>query len=104
LLSPRFQYFYPKPDGPAKSIKLKEGYKGLGIVDHIRTRASSSGVKIYNHEARDAEAKKNVVSVALPEGIFDSPLLAPGVLGHCNFDPSLIALPFPCETSRFRIY
>jgi hypothetical protein len=88
----------------AKSIIPKEGSRRLGIVDDIWTRASNSGVKIYKCEVRDAEAKKNVLSVALPEAIVDSCFLAAIILGRCGFDPSLITLPFPCESSRFLIY
>jgi hypothetical protein len=79
---------------------IKEGYRWLSIIDHVRTRVSNS-VKIDKCEARDGEAKKKVGSVALPEALADSRLLAPIILGHCGFDPSLIALPFPCESTPF---
>jgi hypothetical protein len=88
----------------AESTIVKQGCRQLGIVDHIRTRIGNFRVKIFQGEAKDAEERTRVGSVALPEPIADPHLLASIILGHCFFDQTLIASPYPRESGRVLMY
>jgi hypothetical protein len=87
----------------ARSTIVKQRWRRLGLVDHIRTRIGNSGVEIFQGEASGPAAKARVTSVALPEPIADPSLLACILLGHCVFDESLIESPIPHRSGGFLI-
>jgi hypothetical protein len=70
----------------AWSTIVKQRWRRLGLVDHIRTRIGNSGVNIFQGQASDPTAKARVTSVALQEPIADPSLLARIPLRYCVFD------------------
>jgi hypothetical protein len=88
----------------ARSTIVKQPWRRLGLVDHIRSRIGNSGVKMFQGEASDPAAKASVTSVALLEPIADTSLLACILLRHCVFDEPLIESSTPQGTGGFLMY
>jgi hypothetical protein len=88
----------------ARSTIVKQPWRRLGLVDHIRSRIGNSGVKIFGGEASDPAPKARVTSLALPEPIADTSLLACILLRHCVFDESLIESSTPQGSGGFLMY
>jgi hypothetical protein len=88
----------------ARSTIVKQHWRRLALVDHIRTRIGNSVVKILQGEASDPAAKGRVTSVALPEPIADPSLLPCVLLGHCVFDQSLIESRIRHGSGAFLMY
>jgi hypothetical protein len=79
----------------ARSTIVKQRWRRVGLVDHIRTRIGNSGVKVFQGEASNPATKARVTTMAILEPIADPSLSACILLGHCFFDESLIELPIP---------